>query len=219
MNSNYRQNERELVKVATFFKRQSRKLIDAGRLGPEHEEVSAAVDRFIEQMNAHADHRALILQQRETLKKLVKDNASCPRCYTGDKLKAVGTEKDEKGWKYNRYRCRKCNIEFTWNRPNNPWDLIRFMEELVSSMRARQAESQVEEEKQNLAAVIESMEANLGKLKPVIDAHDTEYDAVIKRDSEMDRLIHEMKNSLMIERIKMDTWENRQASLTGDDVP
>src|SRR5688572_29757019 len=130
MNRNFKSNERELVKVASFFKRQSRKLMEEGKLGEEHAKVGEAVDRFIEQMEAHADARAQILEQRESLRKIVKDNALCPRCNTDDKLRHVGTEKNEKGWKSNRYRCRKCNIEFTWNRPNNPWDMISYIEEV-----------------------------------------------------------------------------------------
>jgi hypothetical protein len=44
----------------------------------------------------------------------------------------------------------------------------------------------------------------------VIDAHDKEYNELKAREMDMDRLIHEFKNSLMIEKIKMDTWENKQ---------
>jgi hypothetical protein len=54
------------------------------------------------------------------------------------------------------------------------------------------------------------MEANLSRLKPVIDAHDKEYNAVVERDKEMEQLIHEFKNSLLIEKIKMDTWDNKK---------
>src|SRR5687767_14079849 len=131
MNKNFKSNERELVKVATFFKRQSKKLIDEGKLGEEHRRVEDSVDRFVEQMEKHADARAFILDQRDQLAKLVKDNAECPTCHKKDMLKLVGTEKNEKGWKSNRYKCRRCNIEFTWNRPNNPWDMIAYIEEIL----------------------------------------------------------------------------------------
>ena len=33
--------------------------------------------------------------------------------------------------------------------------------------------------------------------------------AVVSRDADMEKLIHEFRNSLLIERIKMDTWESR----------
>ncbi len=212
MNKNFKQNERELVKVASFFKRQSKKLIEEGRLGTEHLKVGEAVDRFIEQMGIHADTRAAILEQRDNLKRLVRDHAVCPRCNTGDKLRLAGSEKNDKGWKSNRYRCRKCNIEFTWNRPNNPWDMIKYIEEVIGLLELKLAGGEAEAEREQIEASLESMKSNLEKLKPVIDAHDAEYDAIQTRDTEMEQLIHEFRNSLMIERIKMDTWENRQAS-------
>lgn len=212
MNKHFKNNERELVKVASFFKRQSSKLISEGKLGNEHAKVSEAVDRFIEQMEAHANIRAEVLEQRETLKKLVKDNAVCPRCHTGDKLRHVGNEKNEKGWRSNRYRCRKCNIQFTWNRPNNPWDMIHYIEEVAALLTAKLGDPSVsEEEKGQVRHGLAQMEENLGRLKPVIDAHDVEYEAILKRDEEMEQLIHEFKNSLLIERIKMDTWENKKS--------
>jgi hypothetical protein len=213
MNKNFKSNERELVKVATFFKRQSKKLIDEGKLGEEHRKVEDSVDRFVEQMEKHADARAFILDQRDQLAKLVKDNAECPTCHKKDMLKLVGTEKNEKGWKSNRYKCRRCNIEFTWNRPNNPWDMIAYIEEILAMLRSKISDpSTSEAEKEQLTQGIANTEANLEKLKPVIDAHNQEYEALQTREAEMERLIHEFKNSLLIEKIKMDTWENKKSS-------
>lgn len=210
MNKHLKSNERELVKVAAFFKRESQKLIREGKLGDEHSKVGEAVDRFIAQMEEHADMRARIEEQRETLKKLVKDSPVCPRCNTSDKLRRTGVDTNEKGWKCNRYRCRKCNIEFTWNRPNNPWDMIRYIEEVVALLTLKLADPGTgDPEKAQIAATLEQMNTNLGKLKPVIEAHDAEYNAVVSRDADMEKLIHEFKNSLLIERIKMDTWESR----------
>lgn len=211
MNQHFKPNERELVKVATFFKKQSKKLIAEGKLGEENKSVEEAVDRFIEHMNQHANARAFILEQREYLRKLVKDNAQCPQCHSSNMLKLAGTEKTEKGWKSNRYKCRKCNIYFTWNMPNNPWDMIEYIEEMLQSLRAKKENESISDiEKQEALATIHHMEGNLGKLKPVIDAHDQEYRELQARDAEMDKLIHEFKNSLLIEKIKMDTWENRR---------
>lgn len=209
MNKNFKSNERELVKVATFFKKQSKKLIGEGKLGEEHKKVEEAVDKFVEQMNHHADSRAFILDQREQLKKLVKDNAECPSCHSGSMLKLVGVEKNEKGWKSNRYKCRKCNIEFTWNRPNNPWDMIKYIEEVIQTLRDKESQEQNPAERAAINTAVGNMEANLEKLKPVIDAHEAEFAALEQRDLEMEKLIHEFKNSLLIEKIKMDTWENR----------
>lgn len=211
MNKNFKANERELVKVATFFKRRSRELIRAGKLGEEHQKVEEAVDRFVEQMESHANARQAILDQRDYLNKLVKDDAACPSCHKKDMLKVVGTEKNEKQWKSNRYKCRRCNIEFTWNRPNNPWDMIQFIESVLQQMQEKmQLETTTEEEKEAMRLSTESMNANLSRLKPVIEAHDQDYHALQERDLEMEKLIHEFKNTLMIEKIRMDTWENKK---------
>lgn len=206
MNKNFRQNERELVKVATFFKKQSRKLIAEGKLGEENIKVEQAVDRFIEHLDQHANTRAFILEQREYLKKLVKDNAQCPQCQQRDMLKLVGSEKNEKGWKSNRYKCRRCNILFTWKLPNNPWHMIEYIQEVLQGIDEKISNGSASAEEQ---AAISNMRANLDKLKPVIDAHDQDYNAMVATDSEMEKLVHEFKNSLLIEKIKLDTWENR----------
>lgn len=211
MNKHFKPNERELVKVATFFKKQSRKLIAEGKIGEENRKVEEAVDRFIDHMDNHANTRAFILEQREYLKKLVKDNPQCPECRSRDMLKLVGSEKNEKGWKSNRYKCRKCNILFTWNMPNNPWDMIAYIQEVLETLRAKHESAETpESEKQESLAAIANLQANLDKLKPVIDAHEQEYQDLQKREEDMDKLIHEFKNSLLIEKIKMDTWENRK---------
>jgi hypothetical protein len=204
----FKPNERELIKVANYFKRQSKKLIGEGKLGEEHRKVEEAVDKFIAQMTDHSNVRASILEQRDYLSKLIKDNAECPKCHTKDMIKLVGTEKNEKGWKSNRYKCRKCNIQFTWNRPNNPWDMIKYIDEMIIQLQTRSLTEKIsDEEKQQSQAVIDSMEGSLSQLKPVIEAHDKEYEALVKRDEEMAQLIHEFKNTLLIEKIKMDTWD------------
>jgi hypothetical protein len=146
MNKNFKPNERELIKIASFFKKQSKKLIAEGKLGEENKAVAEAVDRFIEHMNKHADTRAFILEQRDYLKKLVKDNAQCPQCRSSSMLKVAGTEKDEKGWKSNRYKCRKCNIYFTWNMPNNPWDMIQYIQEVLQTLRTKKESDSIPEE-------------------------------------------------------------------------
>jgi hypothetical protein len=207
----FKPHERELIKVANYFKRQSKKLIGEGTLGEEHRQVEEAVDKFIAQMTDHANIRSSILQQRDYLNKLIKDNAECPKCHTKDMIKLVGTDKNEKGWKSNRYKCRKCNIQFTWNRPNNPWDMIKYIDEMIVHLQTRSLMENVsDEEKEQSQAVISSMEGSLSQLKPVIEAHDREYEALMTRDEEMGKLIHEFKNTLLIEKIKMDTWESKK---------
>ena len=211
MNKNFKPIERELIKIATFFKKQSKKLIAEGKLGDENKKVAEAVDHFIEHMNNHANARALILEQRDYLKKLVKDNAQCPQCHSSNMLKLAGSEKNEKGWRSNRYKCRKCNIYFTWNMPNNPWDMIGYIHDVLLTLRTKKENDAIpDDEKQETLSTISQMQANLDKLKPVIDAHDLEYNELQTREADMDKLIHEFKNSLLIEKIKMDTWENRK---------
>lgn len=211
MNKNFKANERELIKVATFFKKESRKLIAEGKIGEENKQVEEAVDRFMEHMNNHANTRALITEQRDYLRKLVKDNAKCPQCHSNDMLKPAGTETNDKGWKSNRYKCRKCNIFFTWNAPNNPWDMIKYLEEVLQTLRLKYGMGDSSEEEKSAAkSSIESLQGNLDRLKPVIDAHDQEFSQLQAREEEMDKLIHEFKNSLLIEKIKMDRWESKK---------
>jgi hypothetical protein len=211
MNKHFNQQERDLVKLSTYFKKQSKKLIDEGKLGEEHRSVEDAVDRFLEHLENHANTRAFVLEQRDYLNKLVKDNALCPSCHTNDKLKLVGFERNEKGWKSNRYKCRKCNIEFTWNMPNNPWHMIEYIEDVLHQLQSKAVEeSTSSHDREQAVSVIESMQGNLDKLRPVIDAHNKDYNDLQARELEMEKLIHEFKNSLLIEKIKMDTWENRK---------
>ena len=205
----FRTNERELVRVANFFKRQSKKLMEAGTIGEEHKKVGEAVDRFVEHMNQHVATRVAILEQRKVLQALVKDNAVCPECNTSDKLKLIGTEKNERGWRSNRYKCRKCNIAFTWNRPNNPWDMILFIEDVLGILKLQTADPALAaEEREQTATAIHSLETSLAALKQPIENHNREYSELQEREAEMDKLIHEFKNSLMIEKIRMDQWQS-----------
>ncbi len=88
--------------------------------------------------------------------------------------------------------------------------MIQYIEEILETLRLKYDDSATSfSEKEELSKAIESMNTNLDKLKPVIDAHNEEYNALQTRDLEMEKLIHEFKNSLLIEKIKMDTWENK----------
>ncbi len=89
--------------------------------------------------------------------------------------------------------------------------MIEYIQEVLGQMErnAEDASASEGDKAQNLEMIV-SMQANLEKLKPVIDAHDKDYHDLQHRELEMERLLHEFKNSLMIEKIKMDTWENKQ---------
>lgn len=209
VNNNLKPSERELVKMAKYFKKRSQDLIARGTLSPEHRKVEDAVDRFVSHLENHADSRAAILARHEELKRMVRDNAQCPSCHSADMLKHVGMEPNEKGWMSNRYKCRKCNIAFTWNRPNNPWDMIRYFEDVLTMLRLKSADAtMVGEERSQIEVGIEQLEKHLGELKPVIEAHDREWENYLEREAEMEKLVHDLKATLLMEKIKLESWGN-----------
>lgn len=208
MNKNFTAGERELINVVNYFKRQSKKLISEGKLGEEHVKIQETVDRFVEQMEGHADYRAAILEKRLQIGRIIKDDVSCPKCHSREFVKATGVDKNEKGWKFNRYKCRRCNIQFTWHIPNNPWDFIPYTNEMINKLLAKSAAETQEDS--SVLSTVESTRLQLDKIVPVIQAHDEAYHEMLLRDEEMSRLVHEFTNSLKIEKIKMNTWENKK---------
>lgn len=212
MNQQLNPRERELVKAATQFKKRAQNLIRAGKLEEEHRKVLEACDKLLEQVYSHAENRAIILQQYENVKKTVQDNAKCPKCHSNAYLKLRGTDPNEKGWQMNRYRCRRCNLEFTWNRPNNPWDMMKFFESLIEQVDAT-AQSEgidpetLEQTQQMKAHVMQSLE----QLRPVVEGAEQNMRDIRQKDEEMAQMLHEFKNFLLIELIKLDKWENQQS--------
>lgn len=207
MNPHFKDNERELVKLVNHFRKRAEKLVKEGKLSEEHLQVSEACERLVIKLDMHAQGRGKIMEQREALGKIVKDNAVCPECKKDDKLKHISVVTHEKGWKNNRYKCRSCNIEFTWNRPNNPWDMIKFLESVIGDLKSN-LHQMSEEARTQSQSLIEQMEEGLGKLKPVIEGADREFEEFLQRDKEMTKLINDFKNYLLIEKIKMDSWNN-----------
>jgi hypothetical protein len=210
MNPHLNTRERELVRAATQFKKRAQNLIKAGKLEAEHQVVLDSCDRLLEQVYAHAENRAVILLQYEHLKQTVKDNARCPNCHGHAHLKPKGVETSEKGWKMNRYRCRKCNIEFTWNRPNNPWDMLQFFEELLAQLEVSISNEAVDAETRDQArAMKEHIVHRLDQLRPVVESVDQNLKDIRQKDEEMAQMLHTFKNYLLIEKIKLDKWENQ----------
>jgi hypothetical protein len=202
--------ERELVKAANQFKKRAQNLVKAQKLNEEHLKIVEACDQLLAQVHHHAERRAAVEDQHEQLKKLVQDNAQCPRCKRSDYLRLAGIFTNEQGWKMNKYRCRRCNIEFVWNRPNNPWDMLRFIDALLVqldlSLAAEGTDPAARE--QNLRMKEQVMQ-NLVKLKPVVEASDESLRDIRQKDEEMAQMLHEFKNYLLIETIKLDSWENQ----------
>ncbi|HXC04097.1 MAG TPA: hypothetical protein VNZ86_05045, partial [Bacteroidia bacterium] len=129
--------ENEVVRLTQFFKKQAERLKAENRLGEEYVQLLQTCDALIEQMYLHARNREEVLSQREQLKQLVKDNALCPKCGKNTHLKLAGTDKSIQGWVSNKYRCRRCNIEFVWNAPNNPWDMMAYVEHVIQELEQR----------------------------------------------------------------------------------
>ena len=210
LTANLRDNERELIKLVNFFKKRAEKLMLENKLDTDYNQLIATCDKLVEQIQIHARNREIILAEREQLKNLVKDNALCPKCGKNTQLKHVGTDKSEEGWKSNKYKCRKCNIEFVWNRPNNPWDMIPYVEKFISDLEAKVSDENVDVDSKLLAMeTVVQMKGNLDKLRPVVEASDLDYSELEAREKEMSKMVHEFKNHLMIEKIRMDTWEDK----------
>lgn len=210
MGKNLKENERELIKLINFFRKEAETLMREDS-SVDYNEVISSCEKLIAQIINHATYREEVLSQRESLKGLIKDNAVCPKCSGANQLKHTGVDKNEQGWKSNKYKCKRCNIEFILNRPNNPWDMIPFIEKFILDLeeKFRQASLNDEEKRQSEASIIQ-MKESMGKLKPVVEASDLNYKDLLVKELEMDKLMHEFKNHLMIERIRMDTWERRQ---------
>ncbi|MEJ8800564.1 hypothetical protein [Pontibacter sp. H249] len=200
-------NERELIKLIRFFSKRATLLMETGELSQEHEQLTAACQNLEQQLYKHAENRAAILDKRERLEKVIEDNAYCPKCQKADMLKKNGVAANEHGWKCNTYRCRRCNTTFTWNKPNNPWHMAEFLEMYIQELEQGLQTQLNEEIRQHTEAAIPQLQDSLFKLRPVLQTSDEEVEALATKEKEMDRMIHQFKNYLMIEKIKLDTYE------------
>ncbi|AKQ44969.1 hypothetical protein TH63_03925 [Rufibacter radiotolerans] len=207
MNQHMTENEREVIKLINFFKKKGERLAEEGSLTQEHQDLNAACERLTEKIYNHADFRQQVLEKHETLKGIIEDSAQCPSCGKVDKLKKVGVATNELGWKSNRYKCRRCNIEFTWNRPNNPWDMIPFLEiclqELDTNLGSAEMEGDLRERAQGAR---DHMSVSLEQLRAAIASADEEKARMEEQDREMSRMLHEFKKYLLIEKIKLEPF-------------
>lgn len=206
-NTALKANERELIKLIRFFSKRATLLMEAGELSQEHEQLTAACQNLENQLYKHAENRSAILDKRERLEKIIEDNAHCPKCSKADMLKKNGVATNEHGWKCNTYRCRRCTTTFTWAKPNNPWHMAEFLEMYIQELEQDLLTQPNQELRQHTEAAIPQLQDSLYKLRPVLQTSDEEVEALATKEKEMDRLIHQFKNYLMIEKIKMDTYE------------
>lgn len=205
MDQNLKPEERELVKLVNYFKKRGEILIIENKLGEEYSQMLETCDKLVEQLNVHAKNRQVVLSEREQLQNMVKDNAKCPSCNSNEMIKVIGTEANEKGWKSNKYKCRRCNITFVWNTPNNPWDMIPYVEKFVDDMANRLNDENLDEDSRaHTTQALEQMKANIGKLKPVVEASDKDLEELEEREKQMADMVHKFKKHLMIEKIKME---------------
>lgn len=204
MNPNLRPEERDLTKLVNYFKKRAEILIIENRLDEEYRQMLDVCDKLTEQLEMHAKNREEVHAERELLKGIIKDNAQCPKCFSNANLKVIGTESNEKGWKSNKYKCRRCNITFVWNAPNNPWDMISYVENFILQMEEK---LQVAPDETSLESTVESlqqMKANLEKLRPVVEASDLALKELEEREIHMAEMIHKFRKHLMIEKIRME---------------
>jgi hypothetical protein len=205
MDQNLKPEERELVKLVNYFKKRGEILIIENKLGDEYSQMLETCDKLVEQLQLHAKNRETVLKEREQLQNMVRDNAKCPSCNSNEMIKVIGVEKNEQGWKSNKYKCRRCNITFVWNTPNNPWDMIPYVEQFVVNMQNRLEEEGLDEaSKTNTALALEQMKNNIAKLKPVVEASDRDLAELEERETQMADMVHKFKKHLMIEKIKLE---------------
>ncbi|KAA9340704.1 hypothetical protein [Adhaeribacter soli] len=209
---NLKPNERELIKLTNFFKKRAEKLIQEGQLNEQEQQVTEACENLANSLYAHAANREAVLEKRKKLSEIVKDQAVCPKCNKSTHLKLNGVALSEQGWRSNKYKCRRCNITFTWNRPNNPWDLVPYLRQVIAEMDVTAHNEQLPSQTREHAAYNrDMMQENLAKLEPVLQTSDEELAEMEQREKEMAKLIHEFKNYLLIEKIKMDNWKEPEA--------
>jgi len=205
-NTALKANERELIKLIRFFRKRGEELAASGELNEQQEQLATACQNLEAQLYKHAENRAAILAKRERLEKIIEDKAQCPKCRKADMLKKNGIANNEHGWKSNTYRCRRCNTTFTWNRPNNPWDMVAFLERYIQELEQSLQTTQPDGMQEHIESAIPQLQDSLFRLRPVLQTSDEEVEALTSKEREMDRLIHQFKNYLLIEKIKLDTF-------------
>jgi hypothetical protein len=204
MDQKYTSDEREFIRLSAFFKKQAERWKEENKLGEEYTQLLETCDKLMEQLEIHAQNRAIVMDEHEQLKSLVKDNARCPKCAKNSHLKLIGTDKSEQGWVSNKYKCRRCNIEFVWNAPNNPWDMLSYVDHLVAGLENTMKVQQLDAEtiQQNEAA-LSQMKANVATLRPVIDASKQHLADLEQKEKIMSEMILKVNKHLMIEKIRM----------------
>jgi hypothetical protein len=198
-------DERELIKLVQYFKKRADVLLSDKDHAEDYRQMLDTCDKLVEQLSIHAQNREAVLNEREQLQGMIKDNAKCPKCNSNEMLKVIGFDTNSKGWKSNKYKCRRCNIAFVWNTPNNPWDMIPYVEQFIRDTEEKlstldPSDPSIEPTQQGL----EGMKANLAKLKPVTEASDLDMKELKEREEQMADMVKKFKKHLLIEKIKLE---------------
>lgn len=205
MAPNLKAEERELIRLVNFFKRKVKVLTAENKLKEDYSEMIQTCEKLVEQIAIHAGHRDTVIKDRERLKGLIKEQALCPHCGKNFNLKLIGTDKSAEGWKSNKYRCKKCNIEFVWNAPNNPWDMVPYVEKYIFTLEEKLEKEDVDDDtKEQNHQAIEQLKGNLAKLKPIVEASELDLSEMESRDKEMSEIVRNFTKQLMIEKIRME---------------
>ncbi|MES2512730.1 MAG: hypothetical protein V4580_01245 [Bacteroidota bacterium] len=205
MEQNLKPEERELIKLVQYFKKRAQVLITENKLDEDYRQMLETCDKLTEQLHQHAKNREIVLSEREQLQGMIKDNAKCPKCSSNEMLKVIGFDTTAQGWKSNKYKCRRCNIAFVWNTPNNPWDMIPYVEKFIKDTEEKVALlDSSDPEHEATVSGLEQMKSNVAKLKPVADASDLDMKDLEERELQMADLVRKFKKHLMIEKIKME---------------
>lgn len=202
--ANLKANEREIIKLIRFFSKRGAQLAATGTVDAPLTQLTDACQNLETQLYKHAETRTTILAKRKQLETIIEDKAKCPKCHKADMLKKTGIATNECGWKSNTYRCRRCNTNFTWNRPNNPWHMVEFLERYIQELEQNAITAQPLGMKAHIEAAIPQLQDSLYRLRPVLQTSDEEVAALTAKEAEMETLIHQFKNYLLIEKIKLD---------------
>lgn len=201
MEAKYNAEERELVKLVAFFRKHAEELSSE----ENYPHMMETCDRLLEQLDIHVRSREAVLAARDQLNSLVQDNAYCPRCEKNANLKMVGIDISVQGWKNNKYRCRACNIEFVWNVPNNPWDMVPYVQEFILELEKRLMDAGQDEATRRMnTEALAQMKENLSKIKPIVEASQANMAELEAREQEMSDMVNKVKKHLLIEKIRLD---------------
>lgn len=208
MEHSLKENEKELIRLVSFFRERAEELIKNGKLSPEHEQLVSSCEKIAAAVYGHANARENILSRRQMLATIVKDNAICKECNSSADLMVTGTEKDTNNFEFNIYYCSNCNISFRWSRPNNPWDMVKFIENVMQSLKESEVVSS-DSYKPEIEATLLQLEEGLSRLKPVVQSSDLEYEQFQVKEAEFEDTIHSFRNHLLMQKMKMDAFDNQ----------